>query len=68
MFWKQLIRSRVVPLMASFQDHQNLYLIMDYMPGGDFLGLLIRYVKLTLLVSDILEEPRKLHRVYYTDV
>jgi serine/threonine protein kinase len=31
-----------VPLIASFQDANNLYLIMDYMPGGDFLGLLIR--------------------------
>lgn len=28
--------------MASFQDRANLYLVMDYMPGGDFLGLLIR--------------------------
>ncbi|EKD15529.1 serine/threonine-protein kinase cbk1 [Drepanopeziza brunnea f. sp. 'multigermtubi' MB_m1] len=32
----------VVPLIASFQDLHNLYLVMDYMPGGDFLGLLIR--------------------------
>lgn len=34
--------SRVVPLIASFQDLNNLYLVMEYMPGGDFLGLLIR--------------------------
>lgn len=34
--------NRVVPLIASFQDFNNLYLVMDYMPGGDFLGLLIR--------------------------
>jgi len=40
---------RVVPLIASFQDLNNLYLIMDYMPGGDFLGLLIR--------DNILTEP-----------
>lgn len=33
---------RIVPLIASFQDASNLYLVMDYMPGGDFLGLLIR--------------------------
>lgn len=39
----------VVPLIASFQDLQNLYLIMDYMPGGDFLGLLIR--------DNVLSEP-----------
>lgn len=40
---------RVVPLIASFQDIANLYLVMDYMPGGDFLGLLIR--------ENILSEP-----------
>jgi protein-serine/threonine kinase len=33
---------RIVPLIASFQDAAHLYLVMDYMPGGDFLGLLIR--------------------------
>lgn len=32
----------VVPLIASFQDTHNLYLVMDYMIGGDFLSLLIR--------------------------
>ena len=32
----------VVPLIASFQDQTNLYLVMEYMIGGDFLGLLIR--------------------------
>ncbi|KAF5582616.1 agc ndr ndr kinase [Fusarium pseudocircinatum] len=38
-----------VPLIASFQDTTNLYLVMEYMPGGDFLGLLIR--------QNILQEP-----------
>jgi protein-serine/threonine kinase len=38
-----------VPLIASFQDLANLYLVMEYMPGGDFLGLLIR--------ENILSEP-----------
>ncbi|KAM7196148.1 serine/threonine-protein kinase [Naviculisporaceae sp. PSN 640] len=32
----------IVPLVASFEDISNLYLVMEYMPGGDFLGLLIR--------------------------
>ena len=32
----------VVPLIASFQDNANLYLVMEYMAGGDFLGLLFR--------------------------
>jgi serine/threonine protein kinase len=36
-------------LITSFQDASNLYLVMDYMPGGDFLGLLIR--------ENILSEP-----------
>ncbi|RYC64900.1 hypothetical protein CHU98_g1292 [Xylaria longipes] len=39
----------IVPLISSFQDSGNLYLVMDYMPGGDFLGLLIR--------ENILSEP-----------
>jgi protein-serine/threonine kinase len=38
----------VVPLMAAFQDNTNLYLVMEYMVGGDFLGLLLR--------EDILDE------------
>ena len=38
----------VVPLVASFQDITNLYLVMEYMVGGDFLGLLFR--------KDILKE------------
>ncbi|KAL1893475.1 hypothetical protein Cpir12675_004083 [Ceratocystis pirilliformis] len=32
----------IVPLVASFQDASNLYLVMEYMSGGDFLGLLER--------------------------
>ncbi|KAL1310911.1 hypothetical protein AAFC00_001138 [Neodothiora populina] len=32
----------VVPLIASFQDNTNLYLVMEYMVGGDFLGMLLR--------------------------
>lgn len=38
----------VVPLIASFQDNTNLYLVMEYMVGGDFLGLLMR--------EDVLDE------------
>ncbi|KAI9792745.1 MAG: hypothetical protein M1833_001026 [Piccolia ochrophora] len=32
----------IVPLISAFQDSNNLYLLMEYMVGGDFLGLLIR--------------------------
>jgi protein-serine/threonine kinase len=37
----------VVPLIESFQDTSHLYLVMEYMVGGDFLGLLLRYEVLT---------------------
>ncbi|KAG9828494.1 kinase-like protein, partial [Aureobasidium melanogenum] len=33
----------VVPLIASFQDNTNLYLVMEFMIGGDFLHYLCRY-------------------------
>jgi serine/threonine protein kinase len=32
----------IVPLITAFQDSHNLYLVMEYCIGGDFLGLLIR--------------------------
>ncbi|CAE7015038.1 hypothetical protein CFE70_002609 [Pyrenophora teres f. teres 0-1] len=38
----------VVPLVTAFQDNNNLYLVMEYMMGGDFLGLLLR--------EDVLDE------------
>lgn len=31
----------VVGLHFSFQDHENLYLVMDFMSGGDLMGMLI---------------------------
>ena len=33
----------VVDLIASFEDNTNLYLVMEYMIGGDFLSLLIKF-------------------------
>lgn len=32
----------IVTLHAAFQDEQNLYLIMDFIPGGDLSSLLMR--------------------------
>jgi protein-serine/threonine kinase len=32
----------VVNLYCSFQDDENLYLVMEYLPGGDMMGLLIK--------------------------
>lgn len=33
----------VVKLYYSFQDENNLYFVMDYVPGGDLMGLLIKF-------------------------
>ncbi|CAG0887560.1 unnamed protein product [Darwinula stevensoni] len=33
----------VVKLYYSFQDRENLYFVMDYIPGGDLMSLLIRF-------------------------
>jgi serine/threonine protein kinase len=48
----------VVKLYYSFQDHSNLYFVMDYVPGGDLMGLLIRL--------EILDEP--LARFYVAEL
>ncbi|KAF2152464.1 Pkinase-domain-containing protein [Myriangium duriaei CBS 260.36] len=40
--------SWVVPLVTAFQDSVNLYLVMEYMAGGDFMGFLLR--------EDVLDE------------
>ncbi|KAL2854441.1 hypothetical protein BJY01DRAFT_243578 [Aspergillus pseudoustus] len=62
----------IVPLIASFQDNSYLYLVMDYMVGGDFLGLLMRH---NILSEDIaqwyvaemilcIEEAHRLHWIH----
>lgn len=33
----------IVNLYYSFQDATNLYLIMEFLPGGDMMSMLIRY-------------------------
>lgn len=33
----------ITRLQYAFQDRENLYLVMEYLPGGDLLGLMIRY-------------------------
>lgn len=45
----------VVKLYYSFQDEEHLYFVMDYIPGGDLMSLLIKFgvftEKLAMLVS-----------------
>lgn len=48
----------VVKLYYSFQDKENLYFVMDYIPGGDLMSLLIKL--------DIFEEP--LARFYIAEL
>ncbi|CRL04319.1 CLUMA_CG017414, isoform A [Clunio marinus] len=33
----------ITRLQYAFQDRENLYLVMEYLPGGDLLGLMIRF-------------------------
>ncbi|XP_037943575.1 serine/threonine-protein kinase Warts-like [Teleopsis dalmanni] len=48
----------VVKLYYSFQDNENLYFVMDYIPGGDLMSLLIK--------KGIFEEP--LARFYIAEL
>jgi hypothetical protein len=48
-----LVSEWIIKLVATFQDTDNVYLIMEYMPGGDLLSLLIK--------KDIFSEPFARH-------
>lgn len=32
----------IVTLHYSFQDNRNLYMVMEFLPGGDLMGLLMK--------------------------
>ncbi|XVE72910.1 hypothetical protein DITRI_Ditri11bG0076100 [Diplodiscus trichospermus] len=63
----------IVKLYCSFQDEEFLYLIMEYLPGGDMMTLLMRkdtltddearfYVAETVLAIESIHEHNYIHR------
>ena len=46
----------IVDLVFSFQDDKHLFLVMEYMTGGDLMALLMK--------EDILREDATLHRAF----
>jgi serine/threonine kinase 38 len=63
----------VVTLKCSFQDHDNLYLVMEYLPGGDLMNLLMKkdiftheeaqfYTAEILLALDSVHKMKYIHR------
>jgi len=63
----------IVKLCYSFQDDEHLYLIMEYLPGGDMMTLLMRkdtlredetrfYVAQTILAIESIHKHNYVHR------
>lgn len=68
----------IVKLYYSFQDEEFLYLIMEYLPGGDMMTLLMRkdtltedearfYIAETVLAIESIHKHNYIHR-YHTRV
>ena len=66
----------IVKLYCSFQDDEYLYLIMEYLPGGDMMTLLMRkdtltedearfYVGETVLAIESIHKHNYIHRYIY---
>eukprot|EP00768_Dysnectes_brevis_P009198 gnl/Dysnectes_brevis/901_a1000_1229.p1 GENE.gnl/Dysnectes_brevis/901_a1000_1229~~gnl/Dysnectes_brevis/901_a1000_1229.p1 ORF type:complete len:522 (+),score=159.39 gnl/Dysnectes_brevis/901_a1000_1229:36-1568(+) len=60
----------IVRLFTSFQDSDHLYLVMEYLPGGDLMGLLIRYDVLTedatrFYIAESVAAIRDVHALHY---
>ena len=67
----------IVKLYCSFQDEEYLYLIMEYLPGGDMMTLLMRkdtltedearfYVGETVLAIESIHKHNYIHRLLKT--
>jgi len=60
----------IVDLKCSFQDDKNLYLVMEYLPGGDLMNLLIKKDILTedearFYIAEILLALDSVHKLHY---
>lgn len=64
----------IVKLYYSFQDAEYLYLIMEYLPGGDMMTLLIRedtltesvakfYIAQSVLAIESIQKHNYIHRL-----
>jgi len=65
----------IVKLYYSFQDAEYLYLIMEYLPGGDMMNFLIRkdtlnedvarfYIAETVLAIESIHKHNYIHRLH----
>ena len=70
---------RIVKLYYSFQDTEHLYLIMEYVPGGDMMNLLILedtfsedwtrfYIAETILAIEAVHKLHYIHRFVYMEL
>jgi serine/threonine kinase 38 len=60
----------VVELYCTFQDEKNLYFVMEYCPGGDMMGWLIRYdtfdeQQARFYIAELILAVDSLHRMNY---
>jgi serine/threonine protein kinase len=60
----------IVRLFYSFQDPHNLYLIMEYVPGGDMMTQLIKYDTFTeeqtrFYVAETVLAIDSIHKLHY---